>query len=375
MSEGALAQGALASPSRMSVTGGALVRSVGPVVLAILVTGAIVLALGRDPIEFYGDVLDRGLLRTSGLQESAIRMAPLLLLAAGLIVAFRANVWNLGVDGQFLLGAVVVAALGPPLVEGVPRALALAILFVVGGAVGAAWTLVPSLLRAYSGVNEIVTSLMMTFLGVSLANLLVKEPFDDPDKTVPQTEVLPVDDRLPSLPGMRVHIGVLVALAAVLLVHWTLTRTSIGLRLQVLGANPRAASHFGLNVPRLIVVAFLVSGGLAGMAGANEILGVWGVVRADWNPAWGLTVIPLVFLARFNGFAVIGFVAFFAVLQIGGEYATRQARLPSDFILVIVGLILIFMALTEFLSVRAQRGSSYLGPGLRGALGRRRREA
>ena len=132
-------------------------------------------------------------------------MAPLLLLAASLIVAFRAGIWNLGVDGQFLLAAVIVAAAAPALVA-VPAGLAGArrCAWRSAALVGAVWSLLPALLRAYQGVNEIITTLMMTFLGVSLANVLVKLAFLDPATTVPQTRTLPVDDRLPRLFGTTV---------------------------------------------------------------------------------------------------------------------------------------------------------------------------
>jgi ABC-type uncharacterized transport system permease subunit len=372
MSETAVVQQVVHSPARFGGVGGTLVRAIGPVVLALVVAGILLLALGRNPLAFYGDVLDRGLLSWSGLQESIIRMAPLLLLAAGLIVAFRANVWNLGVDGQFLLGAAMAAGFGAGWVESLSQGVALPLLCIVAALVGAAWTIVPAFLKARYGVNEIISSLMMTFIGINLANVLVKGPFLQPEGGVPRTEVLAVDSRLPTLPGTRIHAGIIIGLVAVLAVHYVMTRTPLGLRLNVLGANPRAAVHLGLGVGMLTVVAFLLSGALIGLAGAVEILGVWGTFRADWNPGFGLTVVPLVFLARFNGIAVIGFVAFFAVLSIGGEFAARQADLPKDFLLVLVGLMLLFMAVTEYLGSRRALGQSYLTAGLTAALRRRR---
>ena len=213
-------------------------------------------------------------------------MAPLLLLAAGLIVAFRAGIWNLGGDGQFLLGAVTAAASAPVLVDVLPGWLALVIAFVLATAVAMVWSLVPALLRAY-GVNEIITTLMMSFLGTSLANVLVKLVFRDPATTVPQTRTLPVEDRLPRLFDTTITSGLLLGLVAVVAVHLMMTRTAFGLKLQIVGANPRAAIHAGLDVPRLTVAAFALSAGLVGLAGAVEILGVQGNVRADWNPAYG----------------------------------------------------------------------------------------
>jgi ABC-type uncharacterized transport system permease subunit len=365
----------LEQPARAVAAADALVRSVGPIVLALAAGAAILAALGRNPGAFYSDILEGGLLTRTGFEASLTRTATLLLIAVGLVVVFRANIWNLGIDGQFLLAGVLVAGLGPDLRGVLPNALLLLVLFLVAIVVGALWTVVPAFLRAYYGVNEIITTLMMTFIGINLANLLIKTVFRDFASTnVPQTSVLPLDERLPRLPETRsVHIGIVVALAVAVIVHYVMTRTSFGLRLNVLGANPRAAGHFGLSVPRLIMVSFLVSGGIIGMAGATEILGVWGYVRADWNPAFGLTVVPLVFLARLNAIAVVPFVALLAVLSIGGDLATRRADLASDFLLVLVGLILIFMAVTEYLGRRRALGASYLTPGLAAGLRRRPR--
>jgi simple sugar transport system permease protein len=333
----------------------AALRVLLPVLLALIVGALIILALGKDPLTYYGYVIRRGLLSPSGFEATLTRMAPLLMIAAGLIVAFRAGLWNLGVDGQFLLAAVVVSAMAPELIAFLPRWLTILLCFAVAVLVGAAWSLIPAFLKARHGVNEIITTLMMTFLGLSLANVLIKIPFNDPTTTVPQTATLAVADRLPRLFDTTVHGGVVLALIVVILVHLMMTRTSFGLKLQVVGANPRAARHAGLNITALTFATFALSAGLTGLGGAVEILGVWGTVRADWNPAYGLLVIPLVFLARFHGIAAIGFVLFFAVLMIGGESASRRLDVPHFFVLVLVALLLFFLALVEFLDHRWRR--------------------
>jgi simple sugar transport system permease protein len=343
-----------------------VVRSIVPVLLALGAGAVLLLALGRNPITFYSNVWKGGILLTAW-QDSAVRAAPLLLIAVGLVVVFRANIWNLGYNGQFLLGAALISGLGPHLVATEPRWLALLLLFLVAGGAGAAWTLLPALLKARYETNEIITTLMMSFIGVGVANILIKGPFQDPSVNIPQTRVLPLNKMLPSIPGTRIHVGVIVALAAALLVHFVLTRTSFGLRLQILGANSRAARHVGLKVPRLIVMSFLVSGLLVGMAAAADILGTWGYVRANWNPAYGDTVIPFVFLARLNALALIPFVIFYAVLSTGGDLATQQANLSTDFLLVLVALILLFMTVIEYLGRRRALGASYLTPGLQQA--------
>jgi ABC-type uncharacterized transport system permease subunit len=326
-----------------------LLRVLIPVTLALVVGGLILLALGKDPLGYYGYVLERSLLRWGGAQETLTRMAPLLLIAAGLIVAFRAGIWNLGGDGQFLLAAVASAALAPVLGGILPRGPTLVVCMLVGSLVGALWSLVPALLKARYGVNEIITTLMMSFLGTSLANVMIKLVLRDLNTTVPQTRSLAVEDRLPRLFGTTIHCGLLLAIVAVILVHLMMTRTAFGLQLQVLGANRAAAVHAGLRVERLTIVVFAVSAGLIGLAGAVEVLGVWGTVRADWNPALGLLVVPLVFLARFNGYAVIGFTLFFSALMVGGESAARRVGVPQHYVLVLVALLLLFLALVEYL--------------------------
>lgn len=330
----------------------ALVMTAGPVVAAVFLSGIVLLAFGIDPLRYYGYVVQRGLMSSLGLQQTATQMAPLLFLAAGLIVAFRAGIWNLGVDGQFLLGAVAAAAFGPALLDAWPGWLVLTAGFALAALVGALWSVLPALLRAYQGVNEIITTLMMSFLGISLANVLVKLVFLDPGTTVPQTRTLPVDDRLPRVLETSVSSGVIWGILAVLAVHLMMTRTAFGLKLRTVGANPRAAAHAGLSVPALTMATFAISAGFAGLAGATEILGVHGNLRADWNPAYGLMVIPLVFLARFHGPASILFIFLYSALLVGAESAARRVGVPQDFTLILVAMLLVFLGLAEWLGAR-----------------------
>jgi simple sugar transport system permease protein len=229
---------------------------------------------------------------------------------------------------------------------------------IVGALVGALWSVIPAMLKARYGINEIITTLMMSFLGTSLANVLIKLVLRDPDTTVPQTRSLGVDDRLPRLFGTTIHSGLVLAILGVILVHFMMTRTAFGLKLQVLGANRAAAVHAGLRVERLTIIAFALSASFIGLAGAVEVLGVWGSVRADWNPAFGLLVVPLVFLARFNGYAVIGFTLFFSALMVGGESAARRVGVPQHYVLVLVALLLLFLALVEYLDQSRRKPSA-----------------
>ena len=360
-----------ARPRQLGRASDFLLRSVLPLVLA-LGTGAVILAaIGVDPIKYYKDIYSGGI-QLSAWQDSVMRMAPLLLMAVGLIVVFRAGIWNLGMDGQFLLSGAIISGLAPRFEGHLPNTLNLVLMFVIAGAVGGAWTIVPALLKARYELNEIITTLMMTFIGINLAQILVKGPFQDPNTTTPQTSSLDFKALLPAVPGTRIHVGILVAAFAAIVVWFLMSRTAFGLRLQVLGASMRSARHMGLDVPRLIVVSFLASGMFVGLAAAAEILGIWGYQRADYNPAFGLWVVPLVFLARLHPIGVIPYVFLLSVASIGGDYAAENAGLTPKFTLLLVGLTLLFMALTEWLARSRELGGSYL-PGV--AVRRRRSEA
>jgi len=331
--------------------------NIGPLLAALALAALILLAMGVNPLSYYTYVLERALLSPSGLSATLTRMGPLLLLAASLIVAFRAGLWNLGGDGQFLLAAVLVAAMTPLFYEaGVPIWLNLCFGMGLGLVVGLFWGILPALLKAWHGLNEIITTLMMSFLGVSLANALIKLVFLDPGTTTPLTRTLPVEARLPRLFETTISSGLLIGLVVIIAVHLMMTKTAFGMKLRLVGANPRAAIHAGLSVPILTVAVFAISAGLAGLAGSVDILGTQGNVRADWNPAYTLTVVPLVFLARLHGIGSIAYVFLFSALTIGGESAARRIGVPSFFSLVIVALLLVTLALAEYIAQRrAQR--------------------
>ncbi len=314
-------------------------------VLAALGVGAIFLGLsGQDPLAAYGVLFSRGLSSSFGVTETLIKLAPLLLVGAGLLVALKAGVWNIGVDGQFLAGASLVGIFAPQLAGAMPPALLLLLCALIGFAGGLLWGLIPALLRVRYGLNEIITTIMMNYVAVYLTGWLVKGPFRDPGVVAPQMPLIPLEDRLPLLPFTRIHIGLLAGLLAVLLVYLMFRYSTVGFALTVLGQNYRAAGHAGLPVNRLTLAALLVSAGLAGLAGANDVLGVKGLFQGEWNPAYGLTGFALVFLARLNGLWLIPAGYLLAFLDFGGELMARTAQIPAFYVPMLEGLILIFLA-------------------------------
>lgn len=317
----------------------ALIRSVGPIAFAIVVSALMISALGADPLEFYIDIVRLSLLG-SGWQQTLTAMAPLLLIALGLIVAFRAQLWNLSYSGAYLLAAALVAGVAPDIMAALPFGLAVLVLCLLASAAGMLVAFVPAILKARYGINEVITSLMMSFISIGVANILVRGVFKDPAVSLPQTRVLGLEFMLPYAPGTQVHIGFLIALAIVLVFHVVLTKTAFGLKVDVLGASPRAAAHAAIDVRRLTLIVFLISGALIALAGAIDMLGLWGYTRAGWNPAYGDKILPFVFLARLSPLASIPLVGFYALIATGGTIAAQRADLSVDVLSVFVALIL-----------------------------------
>ncbi|MCZ7575007.1 MAG: ABC transporter permease [Ardenticatenaceae bacterium] len=325
------------------------------IVAAFLIGAVFLQLLGKDSLRAYQMLVSRGLGSRFGVTETLIKMAPLLLVSAGLLIALKAGVWNIGIDGQFLVGASMVGIVAARLAGTMAPAPMLVISALVGFLGGAAWGLIPALLKVRYGLNEIITTIMMNYVAIYLTSWLVKGPFKDPTVVPPQTPVIPKAFRLPPIPFTRIHIGLLVGLLAVLLVAYLFRNTVPGFQLWVLGQNRRAAIHAGLPVDRLTVLALLLSAGFAGLAGANDVLGVKGLFQGEWNPAYGLTGFALVFLARLNGLWVIPFAYFFSFLFFGGEMMARSANIPAYFVDMLEGLMLVFFAVAVYLE-RASAG-------------------
>lgn len=330
-----------------------LFSSILAIVAAFLAGGVFLWLVGKDPLAAYTILLTRGLGSRLGVTETLVKMAPLLIVSAGLLITLKAGVWNIGLDGQFLIGASMVGVVAPLLAGTMPLALMLLICAVVGFTGGLLWGVIPALLKVFYGLNEIITTIMMNFVAVYVTSWLVKGPFKDPGVVAPQMATIPPEYRLPPLPFTdRVHAGVLVGIVAVLLVYGLFHSSTLGFELTVLGRSKKAALHAGMPVNRLTLAALLLSAGLAGLAGANDVLGVKGLFQGEWNPEYGLTGFALVFLARLNGLLVIPFAYFFAFLLFGGEMMARTAKIPAFYVPMLEGMMLIFFALSMYIERR-----------------------
>ena len=298
-----------------------------------------------------GQVLDafwRGSLGTSSafFSGTLVRAIPLALVGIGLSIAFRAGVFNIGGEGQLLLGATAAAfaglytsALGP---------IAVVVALVAAGVAGATWASVAAYLRDRFGVFEVVSTIMLNFIAMNLVSYLVRGPLQEPTRVYPQTDVIPVGAQLPHLwPGTRLHAGAIVAIVAAVAAWWFLSRTAAGFRIRAAGASPTASRVTGrVRVDRVTFGAFVASGALAGLAGGIEVSGVTYALYENLSPGYGFSAIAVAILARLRPLAVLLTALLFAILETGALGMQRDAGVPSvvalaleaAIILVVVGV-------------------------------------
>ena len=331
----------------------ALSAPLGAVAAALVLSGVLIAVAGADVVEAYRLILAGALGSRLGLTETLTRATPLILTGLAAAVAFRARLWNIGAEGQLYLGALAVPALGLlPGVAGLPAALAVPAGLAAGALAGMAWLLGPLALRLRFGVDEVVTTLLLNFVAILFVSMMIEGPMRDPLAFGwPQSVPVPETMALPALvPRSRLHAGLLVALLAAVVLWWVQARTVFGMRARAAGLNPRAAAFAGVSLgPTLVGVACL-SGGLAGLAGAVEVMGVKGTVTTDLSPSYGYSGIVIAMLAGLSPLGVIAAALFSAVMFVGADSMSRALSIPSYIADVTVALSLLAMLVAIFLA-------------------------
>jgi simple sugar transport system permease protein len=287
----------------------------------------------------------------SSIGEVLIKAAPLAMIGIGLAIGFRANVWNIGAEGQLTIGAV--AAGGVALAVWDREGAWIMPLMAVAGILGGmAWAAVPAFLKARFNVSEILSSLMLTYVAGLLLGALVYGPWKDPEgMNFPQSRMFNDSETLSLLvDGTRIHVGVPLALLVAAVAFVLLERTVLGFEIRVAGLAPAAARHAGFSEKRLVWLSFLVSGGLAGLAGMLEVAGPIGQLVPSITPGYGFTAIIVAFLGRLHPFGILVSAVLMALTYVGGENAQIAVALPKAATGVFQGLLLFFLLATDFLA-------------------------
>ncbi len=344
-----------------------LVDALFPVLatLAALAVGAIMLLILRvNPIEAYGALWEGAFGSANAIAETLVKSVPLLLVGLGICIAFRASVINIGAEGQMIIGGLMATQIGLIFTD-LPGWVVITMAILAGFLGGAIWGGIPGALKAYFNVNEILSTVMMNAIAVQIMNYMLRGPMIDPAQLekaskIPQTARLPEAFRLPRLAPTRLHLGFIIALALAILVYILLWRTTLGYKIRAVGQNPHASRYGGIRVRRRIVTALLLSGALAGIAGAIQVYGVNYRMITDGSSTGftggaGFNGIVAALFGQLHPLGTIPASIFFGALLVGANKMQRAVQIPSALIGALNGLVVIFVVSSEMWRKKRQK--------------------
>ena len=321
------------------------------IVLTLLCGILIFSVMGKDPIHALYTFFVQPLTTVYGLTELGVKAAPLVIIGVGLAIGFRANVWNIGAEGQLTVGAIAGGGLAIYFHDS-DNLLLLPAMILAGIGGGMVWAAIPAWFRTRFNANEILTSLMLTYVAILLLSYLVHGPWRDPGGyNFPESRLFPDVGMMPVLVSeSRLHLGAILALAVVAGGWLLLSKALIGFQLRVIGMAPAAAKFVGFKESRLIWFSLLLSGGLAGLAGLSEVAGPIGQLLPSISPGYGFTAIIVAFLGRLHPVGVLLAGLVMALTYLGGETAQIEIGLPAAVTGLFQGILLFFLLACDVLS-------------------------
>jgi simple sugar transport system permease protein len=282
----------------------------------LVLCGGLIALAGANVIEAYTVLFASALDSKFNLVETLVKAAPLVLTGLAVAVAFRAKFWNIGAEGQFLLGAMAAVYVGTQ--EALPTWSLVPLMIVCGMLAGGLWAVLPAILKTRFKVDDVVTTLLLNFIIFYAMMALLDGPWKDPLSGYPDSPDILMDAEFPILlRATRLHLGVLLAAVAAVSVWWMMRFTTLGFAIRAVGENPRAAAYAGHNITRVVILTALISGGLAGLAGVGEAAGLHFQVMAGISTGYGYTGIVIAMLARLNPLGVVPSAIFFAIRAVG----------------------------------------------------------
>lgn len=316
------------------------------VIAALAVSSIALIALDVSPIAAYRVMFVDTLTSEFSIRQTLIEAVPLILTGLAVYLPLRAELLNVGAEGQLLLGASAGTWVG--LNVALPAVFLIPLMFIAAAIVGAVWAGIPALLRAKWEINEIITTLLLTFVAANIMSYLVRGPMQASSGNFPQTEILPAVAQLPTIPLLDVHAGLLIAFAATLLLYLLITRTRLGFEINFVGSNADAAQQAGMSRTKVYLFVLAIGGVLAAFGGIAEIAGNQARLRAAFDPGYGFTAIPIALLGRDSSIKVVLAALFFAVIFVGGSSLTIALGVPAALIEIIQALIILFLITAEF---------------------------
>ncbi len=338
----------------IGAVGMVILRPIAALVTAMVLFGIVLLLVGKDPIQAYIDIYKNTLGSRYAISEVLVKTIPLLLCALAVLLPARLGLVNVGGEGQLYMGAWL-ATWGALTFGDLPQPLGVPIVLILGFIGGGLWAAIPAFLRAKGWLNEVISTLLLNYVAIQIINYFVYGAWRDPESAnFPQTVKFADGYRIPQLWGTRIHLTLLVGLAAALLIFLLLRYTRWGYAMRAIGGNAEASNRHGFPIAQYLIVSMFIAGGLAGIAGVGEIMAIQGRLRPGFSPGYGYIGFLISWLAGHSPFGAIVMAFLLAIIALGGDTLQITQSVPFSTVNILMASIL-FVVLGNFFGKKVDR--------------------
>src|SRR4051812_48520541 len=344
-----------ARPSRLRAALPAIISSAAAVVVALVIGGVVIALTGDDPFTAYKAMFNGAFVGKRQIAETLIASTPLIIGGLAFAIAARAGMFNIGIEGQLIMGALAAGLVGT--YNFGPRPIGIIVAIVAGVAAGAIWGVIPGFLKGLSGAHEVITTIMLNYLALRIASYAVNSAADylPVNPNLQATNPVRPENELPNLlSGTRLHAGIILAVVAALFLWWLLFRSSYGYKVRTVGISPGAAAYGGISWKKTIIIAMAISGGLAGLVGTTETIGLQGRFY-NVSPGYGYTAIAVGLVGRNNPIGVIAAGLLFGVLKSGASQMQITAGISKDIVLLLQGIVILAVAASAYVAMAREK--------------------
>jgi ABC-type uncharacterized transport system permease subunit len=350
-------------------------RSIVALLLAAAIISIVLLALGASPVAVFADLWQGAFGTWLAATDTLVKATPLVFTGLAIAIAFQGALWNIGADGQLVIGALAAGALGPAL-GGWPHPLAISLMMLAGAAGGACWGGLAGWLRARREVNEVISTIMLNFVAVQVLSWAVHGPLMEPSRSFPKSVTIAPSAQLAFyLAPSRLNFGMAFALILAVGCHLALFHSARGFELRALGRNRRASAFFGIPIRRLTIGAMALSGALAGVGGAIQVSAITHRLYETMSPGWGYEAIAVALVARLNPLAIVPAAILFGALDNGSQAMQRADAVSPVLVNVIQAMVIIILVAFDVTATRSMRTAFFGGADATAASGNPAAEA
>ena len=343
------------SSSRLRSLARGVLTQVVAVILAFVTGAAVLQVTGYSPVDAYSALLQGAFGDIYGIGQTLTQATPIIFTALAFLFSFKSGLFNIGAEGQFLVGAFASAVVGVSF-NGLPAFIHIPFTLIAGAVAGSLWGFVPALLKARFGAHEVITTMMLSYVAFYLTGYMVNYPFKAPGWVAQTVRIAPSSELPRILKPTQLSASIYIAVALAGVTYYLLQKTTLGYEIRATGLNPTAAENAGININRSMILAMVISGAMAGLGGSGEIMGVHRRFIEGFSPGYGWDGLAVALVGGLNPVGVLLAAVLFGALRSGGMVMTRVTGVPLDIVFLLQALVILFVAAPTFIRGLLRRG-------------------